>query len=63
MSGLILGTMMMQATMVVKSVNAIKRNSCALCPLHSLGMDKKKSCCKEFKHGKRCKKCPGKKKG
>jgi len=35
--------------------------SCADCIIGSLaaaGYEKKKSCCKKYKHGKRCKKCP-----
>jgi hypothetical protein len=55
--------MLVLAPLKLKSPAAYKAgDGCALCPLQSLSRDKKKSCCKSFKHGKRCKKCPGKKK-
>jgi hypothetical protein len=55
--------MLVLAPLILKSPTAkIAGEGCALCPFHSLSREKKKSCCKSFKHGKRCKKCPGKKK-
>ncbi|MFN8700139.1 MAG: hypothetical protein ACK500_05865 [Flavobacteriales bacterium] len=36
-------------------------NGCPLSDLFSGEKAKKNKCCKSFKHGKRCKKCPGKK--
>ncbi len=42
-------------------VSASEKSACSMpcerCPLHR-EKDRKKKCCKKFKEGKRCKKCP-----
>lgn len=45
-------------------LNSLPVFACDGCPLSGLGIngdEKKKKCCKKYKHGKRCKKCPKRK--